>query len=91
MTVKVSREWYPDQKGGDLVVEALGHWVRFAVYVGTPPGSHIGIWRTSWGDLKGLNVRVGKRYIGPCLTAFVHTHRSWTRVGTNEGLPPRTP
>lgn len=80
MTIKVSRDRHPDNRGGDVVVEAFGRWVRVALYVGTPPGSHIGIWRTSWGELKGLNVRVGRRYVGPCVTAFVHIHRSWTRV-----------
>jgi hypothetical protein len=58
------------------VVDLLGRWVRFAVYYGTPPGSHIGVWRTHWGDLRGLNVRIGRRYVGPCLTAFVHTKPS---------------
>jgi hypothetical protein len=79
VTIKVSRDRHPDNRGGDIVVEAFGRWVRFAVYVGTPPGSHIGIWRTDWCGLKGLNLRVGRRYVGPCVTAFVHTHPSWVR------------
>lgn len=79
MSITVSREWCPDQKGGDLVVEVLGRWVRFALYVGTPPGSHIGLWRTNWGYLKGVNLRIGKRYVGPCVTVFVHTMPSRSR------------
>lgn len=61
--------------GGDLVIEAFGRWVRFAVYAGSPAGSHIGLWRTRWGALRGLNFRIGRRCIGPCMTIFVHTRR----------------
>lgn len=63
-------------RGGDIVVEMFGRWMRFALYVGSPPGSHIGLWRTKWGELSGINLRVGRRYIGPCVTLFVHTRRS---------------
>lgn len=85
MRIRLSRDWHPGRKlpgvvdhgnrGGDLVVQALGWWVRLAVYAGSPPGSHIGVWRTRWCGLYGLNVRVGRRYIGPCVTAFIHTQR----------------
>lgn len=50
-------------------------WVRFAAAYGQPAGSHIGVWRTRWGDLRGLNLRIGKRYIGPALTVLLHTRR----------------
>lgn len=79
LRVKGSRERNADQLGGDLVIETLGRWVRFAAYYGTPPGSHIGLWRTSVDDLRGLNLRIGRRYRGPCLTVFVHTHPRWDR------------
>lgn len=62
-----------DSQGGDLVV-IIGGWRRFRLgaYYGPPPGSHIGLWRTPG---LGWNLRVGKRYLGPCLTLLAHTRR----------------
>lgn len=74
--IEISGERGTDQFGGDVRVEWPGRWVRLAAYFGTPPGSHIGLWRTRGGysgALQGLNLRVGRRYVGPCLTVFVHT------------------
>lgn len=71
--VEVSRDRHRDNRGGDLVVRLFGRWVRFAAYYGTPPGSHIGVWRTRMGEMVGINLRVGRRYVGPTLTTFVHT------------------
>lgn len=68
-----------DQIGGDIQITACGRWVRFAAYLGTPPGSHIGLWRTGGGysgSLQGINLRVGRRYLGPCLTVFAHTRQA---------------
>ena len=76
LTIKTSREQGKSQRGGDLVVETRRRWIRFAAYYGQPPGSHIGLWRTRSGfsgAMKGLNLRIGKRYVGPTLTVFVHT------------------
>lgn len=82
MRIEIRGEWHSGtrgrpvdygQRGGDVVVTAFGRWIRVALYIGSPPGSNIGIWRTRAGELTGVNVRVGRRYIGPCLTAFVHT------------------
>ncbi|MFY1595464.1 hypothetical protein [Micromonospora sp. WMMD737] len=73
MKIKARRERGVDQHGGDIVIKTTGRWLRLAVYYGTPPGSHIGFWRTRYGTLRGWNLRLGKRYVGPCLTAFVHT------------------
>ena len=76
LTVETRRERTEDQRGGDIVIRTRRRWLRLAVYYGTPPGSHIGFWRTRGGfsgSLRGWNLRVGKRYSGPCLTAFVHT------------------
>lgn len=50
-------------------------WIRFGAFYGSPPGSHIGLWRTNAFGLRGLNLRVGKRYIGPCFTLLAHTRR----------------
>lgn len=72
--IETRRERNQDQRGGDVVIQTRRRWLRLAVYLGTPPGSHIGFWRTRWGGLRGWNLRVGKRYVGPCLTVFVHTH-----------------
>jgi hypothetical protein len=82
--IKVSGQWVRGRtspidygnRGGDLVIEWFGRWLRFAVYVGSPPGSHIGFWRTCVGTMRGINLRVGRRYIGPCVTVFVHTRPS---------------
>lgn len=81
MRLEVRREWHRGQKwpvdhgnyGGDVVIEAFGHWVRLALYYGSPPGSHIGLWRTRAGAVRGVNLRVGRRYTGPALTLLVHT------------------
>ena len=51
-------------------------WVRVAAYYGSPPGSHIGFWRTRAGTVHGWNLRIGKRYVGPCLTLLVHTRQA---------------
>jgi hypothetical protein len=82
--VKVSGQWVRGRRspidygnrGGDLVVEWFGRWQRFALYVGSPPGSHIGFWRTRVDTMRGVNLRIGRRYTGPCLTVFVHTRPS---------------
>jgi hypothetical protein len=78
MKIETRGERNPSQIGGDIVVTVLRRWIRFAAYYGEPPGSHIGFWRTRWGTLSGWNLRVGRRYVGPCLTVFVHTHPSDT-------------
>ncbi len=55
---------------------------RVAGFYGSPPGSHIGVWRTKWpsgaSTLHGVNLRFGRRYVGPCLTLLVH----WRRGGS---------
>jgi hypothetical protein len=75
LKVEANRERHVDNRGGDLVVLIGRRWIRFAAYYGTPPGSRIGLWRTRAYGLYGLNLRVGKRITGPCLTTFVHTKR----------------
>lgn len=67
-----------EQRGGDVIIRTGRRWLRLAAYYGSPPGSHIGFWRTRGGlsgSLRGWNLRIGKRYVGPCLTAFAHTRR----------------
>lgn len=49
----------------------------FAAY-GPPPGSHIGLWRTRAGELRGVNMRIGRRIAGPCFTVLFH----WRRGGS---------
>ena len=53
------------------VIEGPKRWRRLGAFWGPPPGSHIGLWRTNWG-VRGWNFRVGRRYIGPCLTLLAH-------------------
>jgi hypothetical protein len=62
----------------DRKVTIRGRWFRIALIYGTPPGSHIGYWRTRWCGLNGINLRVGRRYVGPCLTLMLHTMASST-------------
>ena len=50
-------------------------WIRFGAFYGEPPGSHIGLWRTRVDNLRGVNLRIGKRYLGPCFTVLAHTRR----------------
>lgn len=82
MKIETRGERNADQRGGDIRIETRRRWLRLAVYYGTPPGSRIGFWRTGGGfsgSLRGWNVRVGRRYVGPCLTVFVHTHPTAAR------------
>lgn len=73
LAVVVRPEYNTDQLGVFVVVQRPTRWWRAALILGTPPGSHIGLWRTRWGELRGINYRIGRRYIGPCLTVFLHT------------------
>jgi hypothetical protein len=75
MEVVARREWSSDNKGGDLVLWTRRRRYRLAAYWGTPPGSHIGFWRTRAGGLRGINLRIGRRYVGPFLTILAHTRR----------------
>ena len=61
-----------EQRWADVRLSGPDRWVRFGVFYGTPPGSHIGLWRTRVDDLRGWNLRVGRRYAGPCLTMLAH-------------------
>lgn len=68
------------QWGGDIRIVLFDRWWRAALYFGQPPGSHIGLWRTRTDGLQGINLRVGHRYIGPCLTVFIHTRHQSNRL-----------
>jgi hypothetical protein len=66
------------QRWADLRLARHDRWVRAGVFYGTPPGSHIGLWRTRVDDLRGWNLRIGCRYTGPCLTLLLHWRsRRW--------------
>lgn len=58
--------------GLNIVIATRHRWLRFAAFYGVPPGSRIGLWQTRVGDLRGLNFRIGRRYVGPTLTLLVH-------------------
>jgi hypothetical protein len=62
-----------DHRLAEVVIETRSRWLRLVVVYGTPPGSHIGFWRTRMGDHEGLNLRIGKRF-RTCLTLMAHTH-----------------
>jgi hypothetical protein len=70
--IETRTESHPDQRYAEIKVTTRNRWTRFVATFGTPPGSHIGFWRTNWFSLKGWNLRVGRRY-QTCLTLFIHT------------------
>lgn len=75
LTIEVdSAHWPGSQTDANLVIRTRRRWLRLFVAYGTPPGSHIGLWHTdpAWG-VHGWNLRVGRRYRGPCLTVLAHT------------------
>lgn len=60
-----------------VVVEVASRWVRFGVFYGEAPGSHmIGkhatTWRTRCGEMHGWNARFGN-WPHQCLTFLLHT------------------
>lgn len=62
----------------NLAVTVGPLWGRVMLAYGAPPGSRIGVWITRGGftgRLRGINVRVGRRYTGPCVTALAHFRR----------------
>lgn len=68
------------QLGGDVRTVLFDRWWRIALFYGQPPGSHIGLWRTRVDGLEGINLRIGRRYTGPCLTLFIHTRHQRDRI-----------
>jgi len=75
-TVKVHARRLDDGWEADLVWNGPRRWARVGAFWGTPPGSHIGLWRTRMRSVHGWNYRVGRRYRGPCLTLLAHTRPS---------------
>ena len=62
------------QRGGDIRVTTARGWVRVALYIDPPPRmSHIGPWRTRFGALRGVNLRV--KVPRGYATLLVHTRR----------------
>jgi hypothetical protein len=57
----------------NLIAATHRRWVRLFACYGPPPGSHIGLWHTQMGQVHGWNLRIGRRYVGPCLTLLAHT------------------
>jgi hypothetical protein len=63
-----------------FAVDAFGRWVRFGLFFGEAPGSHmigkhLTAWRTRVDDMRGINVRFGW-WPKPCVTVLVHTRPS---------------
>lgn len=61
------------QRDAEIVFTTRRRRLRLFAAFGTPPGSHIGLWHTNTGTVHGWNLRVGRRYVGPCLTLLAHT------------------
>jgi hypothetical protein len=64
---------HASQNEAEVVILTARRRLRLLGVYGTPPGSHIGLWRTRTDDISGWNLRVGRRYVGPCLTVLAHT------------------
>ena len=78
LTIETTRH-PPEQTDINLVIEYCGHWFRLFAAYGIPPGSNIGLWHTSMGEVHGWNFRVGRRLTGPCLTVLAHTRKDRDR------------
>lgn len=72
-TVTFRTARHTSQNEAEIVILTTRRRIRLFGTYGTPPGSHIGLWRTNIGDTSGWNLRVGRRYIGPCVTVLAHT------------------
>jgi hypothetical protein len=66
----------PEQTDVELVIRVPGRWLRLFAAYGTPPGSNIGLWHTQMSEVHGWNLRIGRRYVGPCMTLLAHTRPS---------------
>jgi hypothetical protein len=67
---------YPDQlEFPSIRVTVFGRWFRLAAFLGSPPGSHMGLWRTDSYGLKGLNYRVELGGYHHCFTVLAHTKK----------------
>jgi len=64
---------HASQSEAEVVIRTPHRRLRLLGVYGTPPGSHIGLWRTRTGDTSGWNLRIGRRYVGPCITVLAHT------------------
>lgn len=76
MIVEFRKEWHPPYNvGGDIRFRDVrdGRWVRFGIYLGSAPGSHMGFWRTRCDSLCGVNYRIGS--LRCCVTILVHWRR----------------
>jgi hypothetical protein len=72
LTVIGRRCWLDDGFEADLRVTLKGvRWWRIGLFLGPPPGSHMGFWQTrAWG-LRGWNYRWGT--FGNAITVLAHT------------------
>jgi len=75
----VDRHWKRTDDGFefDIVTETPRRWVRFGVFYGEAPGSHmigkhITAWPTRMGAFRGWNLRFGW-WPKPCVTMLLHT------------------
>lgn len=64
----------------DVHATVAGNWYRFAVFFGSAPGSHMGLWHTDMGNwlqggaVHGWNYRVGS--LRRCVTLLAHTRKA---------------
>jgi hypothetical protein len=76
----IDRHWRLLDDGGfefDVVAQTPGRWVRFGVFLGEAPGSHMAgkhatAWQTRLGEFHGWNARFGN-WPYQCLTLLLHT------------------
>lgn len=64
------------QSYGELVVRTRKRWLRFFVaYDDKAPWPRYGFWRTRGWEVRGVNLRVGAKFPGPCVTVAVFWRR----------------
>jgi hypothetical protein len=79
--IETSYRKVPTQHEAEIVLTTRRRWVRLFATYGEPPGSHIGLWHTNTGTVHGWNLRIGRRYVGPCLTLLAHTRKVQPLIG----------
>lgn len=64
------------QSYAEVVVRTRRRWVRFFVaHDQKAPWPRYGLWRTRGCEVRGVNLRLGAKFPGPCVVALVHWRR----------------
>lgn len=64
------------QSYAEVVIRTRKRWVRLFICHDRKAGwPRYGFWRTGGWEVRGVNLRVGVKFPGPCVTALVHWRR----------------